>query len=51
VGETIAGCIGGNKTLCQNERSYSTIRGCATSDRDLSPDNGWFITSMQTYGF
>ena len=51
VGETIAGCINGNKTNCKNEASYDVIRGCTTSSRDLSLDNGWTVSSFQTWGF
>ncbi|EPE27798.1 FAD/NAD(P)-binding protein [Glarea lozoyensis ATCC 20868] len=51
VGNTIAGCLGNNKTICKNEASYSKIRGCTTSERQLTANNGWFVSSMQTFGF
>ncbi|KAF4625278.1 hypothetical protein G7Y89_g12888 [Cudoniella acicularis] len=51
AGNTIAGCINGNKTECKNEASYEVIRGCTTSERQLTPNNGWFVSSMETYGF
>lgn len=51
VGTTIAECIGGNKTDCKSEPSYQTVRGCTTSERQLTPENGWFVSSMDTFGF
>ncbi|KAH6674231.1 putative flavin-containing polyamine oxidase [Halenospora varia] len=51
VGNTIAGCINKNKTTCKNEASYEVIQGCTTSERQLSPNNGWYVSSFLTYGF
>lgn len=51
VGNKLAGCINGNHTACQNTASYETVRGCATSGRNLSPSNGWFASSFLTWGF
>jgi len=51
VGTKLAECVSGNHSACKDEVSYETIRGCSTSSRDLSPANGWDVTSFQTYGF
>jgi polyamine oxidase len=51
VGNKLAECVNGNSSACKNEASYSTVRGCTTSERNLSPENGWDVTSFQTYGF
>lgn len=50
AGATIAGCILGNKTVCQNEPHYETVRGCTTSERMLKPENGWNGATFQTFG-
>jgi polyamine oxidase len=51
VGTKLAECVSGNDTACKDETSYDVIRGCTTSSRNLSPENGWDVTSFQTYGF
>jgi len=51
VGTTIAECIGGNTTDCVSELSYRTVKGCTTSERQLTEENGWFVSSMDTFGF
>ena len=51
IGDKLARCITGNRTSCKNTASYEKIRGCATSERNLSPQNGWTVSSFQTFGF
>jgi len=51
VGNKLAQCITGNQTSCKNTASYEKTRGCATSERNLSPANGWTVSSFQTIGF
>ncbi|KAH8602191.1 putative flavin-containing polyamine oxidase [Bisporella sp. PMI_857] len=51
VGEKIAGCVNGTNPVCKDTRSYEKIRGCATSERNLVPENGWMVSSFQTIGF
>lgn len=51
AGSTIADCLNGNKTSCHSEQNYDVVRGCTTSERQLTPDNGWIVSSMETFGF
>jgi len=51
IGTKLAECLSGNKTACKNEVSYESVRGCSTSTKELSPKNGWDVTSFQTFGF
>ncbi|TVY48654.1 Polyamine oxidase [Lachnellula occidentalis] len=51
VGNIIAECIGGNKKECKSEPSYQTVGGCTTSEKQLMAENGWFVSSMDTFGF
>ncbi|KAG9245157.1 putative flavin-containing polyamine oxidase [Calycina marina] len=50
VGSKLAQCIKGNLTECRKEKSYEAIKG-TTNMEDLTPTNGWTVSSMEVYGF
>lgn len=50
VATTIAACLKANHTGCKNEPHYETLRG-VTPAKQMTPANGWTVTSFQTYGF
>jgi polyamine oxidase len=49
AGKNIATCVKGDGK-CENEKHYTTLHG-TTKASDYSLDNGWLVTSFQTFGF
>lgn len=49
--ETVADCVSGNKTgTCKDEKRYESLGG-VTPESSLTMENGWDVTSFQTWGF